>query len=146
MKKIREYLKGIARWLWQFPQNICGVIWKLVIREKVLNKVEHAFAPYNYNRIYLTSIKGGVTLGDYIFIESYLMIDIYVLAHEYGHYRQSLILGPLYLIVIGVPSLLHNIAHYIGNRIGIRWDYYSFYTESWADKLAGITRKSIDKT
>ena len=29
-----------------------------------------------------------------------------ILVHEYGHTIQSLILGPLYLIVIGIPSLL----------------------------------------
>ena len=56
--------------------------------------------------------------------------------HEYGHTIQSVLLGPLFLPVIGLPSLLWaNLpacARYRRNR-GI--SYYSFYTEAWANRL-----------
>lgn len=44
-------------------------------------------------------------------------------------------LGPLYLIVIGIPSLLHAAVH---DSLCRNKDYKHFYTEKWADKLAGL--------
>ena len=77
------------------------------------------------------------SLGDYLFVNS--MSSQKTIQHECGHSKQSDILGPLYMIVIGIPSLLHNMVHYLCSKIGIKWNYYSFYTESWANKLVGIT-------
>jgi hypothetical protein len=56
--------------------------------------------------------------------------------HEYGHSVQSAYLGPLYLFVIGIPSLIW--AGFFDNwREKHNKSYYWFYTESWADKLGG---------
>jgi MFS family permease len=46
--------------------------------------------------------------------------------HEYGHTWQNRILGPLYLFVIAIPSLI-SAASKPGN-------HSHFYTEEWADK------------
>lgn len=46
--------------------------------------------------------------------------------HEYGHTWQNRILGPFYLFVIGIPSLIS-----ASTRPG---GHSSFYTERWADK------------
>lgn len=68
-----------------------------------------------------------------------------LLVHEYGHTIQSLILGPLYLIVIGIPSTLWG---FLGGRK--RRDeqipYGAFFTEKWANILGEqVTgEKSID--
>ena len=56
--------------------------------------------------------------------------------HEHGHARQSLYLGPFYLFVIGIPSLLWACLY----RKHKRGSYYAFYTEKWADKLGGVVR------
>ena len=56
--------------------------------------------------------------------------------HEYGHCRQSRILGPFYLLVIGLPSLLWALWWTPGRSVG----YYSFYTERLADRLGGVKR------
>ena len=56
--------------------------------------------------------------------------------HEWGHTRQSRMLGPLYLIVIGLPSLLWAAWWNPGRKAG----YFDFYTEKWADRLGGIER------
>ena len=60
-----------------------------------------------------------------------------IIRHEYGHTIQSLIFGPLYLIVIGIPSFIWaNIP-----RIQRRWRpgglraYFGFWTERWATAL-----------
>ena len=59
----------------------------------------------------------------------------YYYKHEFGHYKQSLILGPLYLFVIGIPSICLNIISRYNKKV---WEnYYNFYTERWANKLGG---------
>jgi len=58
-----------------------------------------------------------------------------MLVHEYGHTVQSLILGPLYLPVVGLPSLLW--AQLPPCRRIWREDvsYFSFFTEKTANFL-----------
>jgi len=87
---------------------------------------------------------GGISLGAFLFIDTKISKDRAsendFVNHEYGHCLQSVILGPLYLIIIGLPSL-------IWARFFERWrrahhkGYYWFYPERWADKLAGMSRK-----
>ena len=72
-------------------------------------------------------LPSAMSLGDYLFVNP--MSSQKSIQHECVHSKQSDILGPLYLIVIGIPSLLHNIVHYLCSKIGIKWNYYSFYTE-----------------
>ncbi len=57
-----------------------------------------------------------------------------LLVHEYGHTIQSLILGPLYLIVIGIPSVLWGA---LGGkrRRDEQIPYGVFFTEKWANHL-----------
>ena len=81
---------------------------------------------------------GGVSLGRYVFTnmqDGWISYD-----HEFGHSIQSLILGPLYLIIIGIPSSL--LAANISDAMNKR--YYWFYTEKWADSIMGI-RDSRDR-
>lgn len=65
-----------------------------------------------------------------------LFVDDGLLVHEYGHTVQSLILGPLYLLVIGLPSVIWLRTPRLSRR---RRDagssYYAFYTERWANHL-----------
>lgn len=56
-----------------------------------------------------------------------------LLVHEYGHTIQSLILGPLYLIVIGIPSTLWGFL-FAKKRYEKQIPYCAFFTESWANK------------
>lgn len=65
-----------------------------------------------------------------------------MLVHEYGHTVQSMILGPLYLPAIGLPSALW--AHL--PRCQKKWrgdtSYFSFFTERSADLLGErVTRE-----
>ena len=63
-----------------------------------------------------------------------------ILIHEYGHTIQSLILGPLYLLVIGLPSALWCALPYCKEKRKTRHiSYYSFYPEKWADRLGEKT-------
>lgn len=111
--------------VWCFPQNFIGA---LVCK---FTKAEKHEGYYTYG------LRNGVCLGEYIFIpkganETYLK-------HERGHQKQSYILGWFYLLVIGIPSMVWN-ACFDWYRKKYNKSYYSFYTESWADKLGGVKR------
>ena len=116
-------------WLWQFPQNllaICieGILCEAAYREGIVGGNTMI---YNY-------VLPTMSLGSYIFVNT-MSTDIAV-KHSHGHSKQSRILGPLYLVVIGIPSLLHLIVYSICGMMGLSWNYYKFYPELWANKLA----------
>ncbi len=59
-----------------------------------------------------------------------------LLVHEYGHTVQSLLLGPAYLLVIGLPSLTWALAPALVRRRAEKGIPYSaFFTEGWANRL-----------
>ena len=67
------------------------------------------------------------------------------LRHEYGHSRQSLYLGPLYLPIIGIYSAVF--CNLWDRLLHKKWDggkrrkwYYSRWTEAWADRLGKVKR------
>lgn len=129
MKKISSYIKDSLMWLWQFPQNllaICieGILCEAAYREGI---VRGNTMIYNY-------VLPTMSLGSYIFVNT--MSTDTAVKHSQGHSKQSRILGPLYLVVIGIPSLLHLIVYSICGMMGFSWNYYKFYTELWANKLA----------
>ncbi len=82
--------------------------------------------------------RDGLSLGLFIFVPE--GEDPRLLRHEYGHTLQSLLLGPLYLPVIGLPSLIRA-AWRRGRRRGR--SYYDFYTERWADRWGGVDRHTL---
>lgn len=83
-------------------------------------------------------------MGDYIFVLPNSTDKS--LKHELGHSYQSQLLGWLYIPVVAIPSILHNLVHYIAYKLGKEWDYYSFYTEKWADKLVEkLVEKVVEK-
>ena len=128
-----NYIKDSIKWLWQFPQNMLALF-----IEGILCQAAYREGKAGDNTIIANIVlPSAMSLGDYLFVNP--MSSQEVIKHECGHSKQSDLLGPLYLIVIGIPSLLHNIVYRACSKIGIRWNYYSFYTESWANKLVGIT-------
>ena len=121
----------ILLYLWQLPQNLVGLFFLLWLRPE-FSIVFHTSKIY-----YSTEMRGGISLGHYIFLnEKYWDEGGDSELHEYGHGRQSIYLGPLYLFVIGIPSLLW--AAWWNKDRGV--SYYSFYTERLADKLGGVER------
>ena len=77
----------------------------------------------------------GLSLGPFVFIPQAFDAEEHdlVLVHEYGHTMQSLALGPLYLFVIGLPSLVWARSRKLTQRRKAAGrSYYDFYTERWA--------------
>ena len=84
----------------------------------------------------------GISFGLFIFIppqarfynaDKYHFSDDEIrerlVVHEYGHTIQSLILGPLYFLIVGLPSVIWGMVK------KPEQSYFSFYTEKWANHL-----------
>ena len=118
------------KYIWQLPQNIIALIYLgYLIADNQIPAVE----AYKGAKVYTKYSSGSVTLGNYIFVSSRATEN--TIKHEWGHTRQSLLLGPLYLIIIGIPSILWAMTH---RTIAPDKSYNWFYTEVWADKLGDV--------
>lgn len=123
-------MKKVILWIWQLPQNVLGLLVILFTRAtRYATLIDGEF------RTMWNTKKGnfGVSLGDYVIIGG--NAELITEKHEYGHQRQSLYLGWLYLILIGLPSACGNILHRF-----IKFDYYKQIWEAWADRLGGVER------
>lgn len=101
----------------------------------------------------------SLSLGMFVFVTSTPMKDKRIknripdkqlsqrlLVHEYGHTIQSLILGPAYLILIGIPSALWGFLPYFQKKREEGLSYFEFFTEKSANFLGEkVTKeKSIE--
>lgn len=128
-----KYFKPIfylLQWTWGIIQNILGLLIYLYLKYTGLPEMR-----YRYNAAYVTRwrLKSSMSLGMFIFMGNE---DIRTLVHEFGHSIQSCILGPFYLIVIGIPSWLWaNIPILAKWRATGKVRYSAFYPEKWANYL-----------
>lgn len=133
MNKILYY---ILNFTWGIIQNIVGFVTLIVLSIRHKQDISHYF----YKGALITNVGhywGGISLGMFVFVahdEPQMTVQ-----HEWGHTIQSIILGPLYLLVIGLPSIIWNKLFY---EIYLKSEngYYKFWTERWADKLGGVDR------
>jgi hypothetical protein len=145
-------------WIWQLPQHILALLLMTVVRPK---RRIHKETGYVYHA------HGGtfkVCLGNYSFLPGWKRIrhpttgeilgtkdeepNIDSIKHEsIGHAKQSMMLGPLYLLLVGLPSVIVEWRNQNGfkgkksNEEILRWRYEQ-YPEKWADQLAGIDREA----
>ena len=132
-------MKQVKDWTWELLQNLVALVVILIFSAKRCGE-------YSGVKLYVWNNGGGMSLGHHIFLPkaSFMYFDmekandyqINYIKHEYGHSIQSSYLGPLYLFVVGLPSLIWA-GCFDGYRKKNNISYYSFYTESWADKLGG---------
>lgn len=129
--------KEILLYIWQLPQNILGLIMLLFMKPYV-SKEKYKGITYVVSK----KMSGGISLGNYVILSNpYRDKKRYqkVWNHEWGHTRDSKMFGPLYLIAIGLPSLIW--AWMYGTIIKPTTNgYYKFYTEKRADRLGGVER------
>ena len=138
MKKI---LYIVIQCTWGIIQTSLGFIIFLI---NIKNK--HYF--YHGAIITERKVKSSVSLGMFVFTTTNPMKDKRIknripdeelskrlLVHEYGHTIQSLIFGPLYLIVMGIPSTLWGFLPCFQKKRNSGVSYFSFFTEKFANYL-----------
>lgn len=138
-------MKTLLYWLWQSTWGILQTMLGFIIF-LIHIKDKHYF--YHSALITVWKGKSSVSIGPFVFItdEPYFyekLKDEYTLdelknrlrVHEYGHTIQSIILGPLYLIVMGIPSTLWGFLPSCHKKRVNGVSYFSFYTERFANYL-----------
>lgn len=137
-------MKKIFLYLWQFPQEIIGYFLVLKGKRTYINvSIPGEQSKYRLVGIYTVPkiFYSAISLGDYIIFDGRIEISETDVLHEYGHQLQSRMLGPLYLLIVGIPSLIGNIYSRIKKKDN-KW-YYSRFPENWADKLGGVNRDML---
>jgi hypothetical protein len=122
-------MKKLLWIIWQLPQSILAMLCTLFLSITFRDNTSGRMVCYVSNKI-------GVSFGEYIFL--YKGLDEKSLKHELGHSKQSRIFGPLYLLLVGLPSVANNLIA----RVSKKWaeNYYKRYPEKWADSLGGVIR------
>lgn len=130
--------------IWQCTWGILQTLLGFVVFLMHLNKKHFG---YHGAIITVWESRSSVSLGLFVFVtaepffaekyEGQISIEELsnrLLVHEYGHTIQSLILGPLYLLVIGIPSTMWG---FFGGkkRRDKQIPYGAFFTEGWANRL-----------
>ena len=140
---MKSILYGIVQCTWGILQTMLGFV---IFMKHFKNK------HFRYHGAIITvwESKSSMSLGLFVFVTSapYFAkkfegeisvreLSNRLLVHEYGHTIQSLILGPLYLIVIGIPSTLWG---FLGGkkRRDEQIPYGAFFTEKWANHLGEL--------
>lgn len=121
----------------------CRLVFGKVVSSRDYKGIKYYFYP---------KWRCGVSLGNYVLLGDCFEERLDIIAHEYGHTRQSLFFGPLYLILIGAPSGLGNLYDRIFHTKERGWSYeqsyYWYYHqpwEKWADDLGGVDRFNENK-
>lgn len=130
MKKFLHILTFVGLFLWQLPQCIIALLMMPFLGKLTLLSYN------NYCFLFKgTKMSGGISLGCFAFVSPSASKSNPTKAHEQeGHVKQSQRLGWLYLIVIGIPGITWAGLY---KKLGYK-NYYCFYTEKWANKLAGL--------
>ena len=140
-----EKLKQFLLILWQLPQYLLGL--SLIKITKAVRRVTSGYVWYYFDRAGgFNRFFSGVSLASIILLP---YEDLTVIKHERGHSKQSLILGWLYLPVVGIYSAVF--CNLWDRRFHTKWNLYDraywYYklrwTERWADKLGGVDRDSV---
>lgn len=157
-KKLSEILYNGLQWTWGLPQTLAGA--GLYLKHR---KDPH----FDYKGACVTAWgrDSGISLGKFIFVPGKKgcrslqhkagwrpdaknpkrkagedSVSSFLLDHEYGHTIQSLLLGPTYLLVVGLPSILWNrLPYFRRKRQKTGRSYYSAVFERTANELGART-------
>ena len=132
-----RFIFCLLQFTWGLTVNLAGLIVFLCCRKRFRSET---FC--NGIVTYLPGNRGGLSLGIFIFLSAHGTQDSNRLCvHEYGHTVQCLFLGPLYWVVVAIPSVIwcHFFAGYRKRR-GIPYDalFCERWATAWGRKWSGI--------
>ncbi len=136
-KPIRAFLFYLVQWTWGLPQNLIGAILLPILPGE--RRIFHGAVITVYRKSKLMDNSSGFSLGMFIYIpENWSDHDKeHLSVHEFGHSIQSMMFGPLYLFIVGIPSVIwckKYFGHYREYQDrGIK--YTDRFPENSADKL-----------
>lgn len=132
---ICRVLYVLIQWTWGILQNVIGVLLMAGLLVARPSRARELRTFHGAVVVPWGQVGGSMGMGMFIFFghDGRQGADR-ILVHEYGHTIQSCILGPAYLFVIGLPSLLWAWLPACRNRrAGDPFAYFDFYPERWAN-------------
>lgn len=123
----------VSRFTWESKQTVLGNFVSHFRNNFWRTNVEYYHGATLVNRNGHRNNRWGMTLGSYINgynLEADPQKDR-VFAHEYGHTKQSMVLGPLYLSIVGAPSIVGSISDDIGLS-----DHHREWYEVWSNQMS----------
>ena len=125
----------LLQFTWGLPVNIVGLLVFLCCRKH--------FSSERFCNSIVTCLpgdRGGLSLDIFIFLSTPDADHLRI--HEYGHTVQCLFLGPLYWIIVVVPSAIwfHFFIRYRKKR---NIPYDTLYCERWATALGEAMERTI---
>ena len=139
MKTVRFLLCAMVQWTWGIVQNAIGLLLFLVF-------LPNRHFVFRSSVVTCWKIPYSAGCGMFIFLNdtdlsesgkgAISKMDYDLLVHEYGHCLQSILLGPLFLPVIAIPSIIWAALpcfERFRKRKGM--SYYELYCEKWANRF-----------
>lgn len=146
--------------LWQLPGFLLGLAIIIAYRKEILLLVRIDYRDFmlhfdtktpmyipiwfvKFKDGFRPNLREGICTGPFVILDdrSGLMETLW---HEIGHAYQSVMFGPLYLLIIGIVSITREIYSEIKRKRDTNWNWYFWYyqgwPEKWADMLGGVIR------
>ena len=132
-KNFFEWIVYFILFIWQILQNLIGIgFW---VYFKLRGDLE-TIVTNKYSKVYRSKyMSGGISLGSFAFVSNNLAKKETAVRHEQGHMWDSKVMGPLYVLIVGLPSLLNA-------AFDFTKCYYDFFCERWANRHGGV---GVDK-
>ncbi len=141
MKTLRRVLYILLQCTWGFPQTLLGLT-------VFLCNLRRRHFLYHGAVVTEGDFPWSASFGLFLFVTTRPMRDKRhkgripcfqmarcLLVHEYGHTIQSLLFGPLYLMVMGIPSAAWGFLPCFRRKRQRGAAYSDFFTERWANLL-----------
>jgi ABC-type dipeptide/oligopeptide/nickel transport system permease component len=117
---------------WELPQFILALILLIIFKKRIFKTEKYI----DSNIYFVKEFPGGISLSYLIFLNELDLNNLRAIKHEYGHTIQSTYLGWLYLVIVGLPSIIRA---KIWNTYKLEdKKYYEGFPENWADRLGGV--------
>ena len=108
----------ILLFLWQLPQNLVALLVMPFLGR--LTFVDYRHYCFGFACTRFPKNASGISLGSFAFFHPDYAHDAHTIRHEMdGHTVDSKLFGPLYLLIIGIPSILQgrrNLRQLSGHR------------------------------
>lgn len=138
MKKENMFLFYLLSFTWGLLFTLVGLIVLLFIRIFLNRKVyKYRIVAGRIAIIFKNRLPGGMNLGIVYIIDERSQFDTTLQVHEIGHSIQNAWFGPLFIFLIGLPSLIRaSLWDRIRARKYRKTGTYPSYYDIWFEKQA----------